>query len=201
MQRKFLAISCLVLLLSVGLYSFAYRGKPLEPEPTEQQSSAKTVTNSQSDSLSSSNDEYIAYRHVFAHIYSESRDKEKSNQEVNAAIELYRYSVPLSEDEANVLTKIALETETKTLAIEEQAMTIIKRFREKLDAEMKSRKKPSPEPPELQTLQQQRVDTTLRGRDELRKAFGDSTFLRFDKFLKEGLNLRIQKAIPSPQNN
>jgi hypothetical protein len=201
MQRKFLAISCLVLLLSVGLYSFAYRGKQLEPDATEQQSSAKPITNSQSDSVTSSNDEYIAYRHVFAHIYSESRDKKKSNQEVNAAIELYRYSVPLSEDEANVLTKIALETETKTLAIEEQAMTIIKRFREKLDAEMKSRKKLSPEPPELQTLQQQRVDTTLRGRDELRKAFGDSTFSRFDKFLKEGMNLRIQKAVPSPQNN
>src|SRR5262245_12486170 len=118
MQRKFLAISCVVLLLSVGLYSFAYRGKQLVPDATEQQSSAKTVTNSQSDSVTSSNDEYIAYRHVFAHIYSEAKAKEKSNQDVNAAIELYRYSVPLSEDEAKVLTKIALETETKTLAIE-----------------------------------------------------------------------------------
>ena len=96
MQRKFLAISCVVLVLSIGLYSFAYRTEQLKPAATEQQSPGRKASSSQSDSVTSSNDEYIAYRHVFAHIYSEARSKEKSNQEVNAAVELYRYSVPLS---------------------------------------------------------------------------------------------------------
>lgn len=142
-------------------------------------------------------DEYILYRHVFAQIYFEAHAKEKPNQHVNPAVEFYKHSVSLSEDEANVLEKIALETETRTLAIEEQAATIIRRFREKIDAELKSGRKPSPEPPELQTLQKQRVRTTLQGRDELRKVFGESTFSRFDTFIKEGLNLRTEKAIPS----
>ena len=201
MRPKFLYISCGALLVSVGLFSFTYRAQRLKPATTEQKSSAETVANSHSDTSASPSDEYIAYRHVFAHIYSEAKAKEKSNPDVNAAIELYRNSVPLSEDEAKVLAKIALETETKTLAIEAQAMTIIKRFREKLEAERKSGKKtPSPNPPELQTLQEQRVKTTLQGRDELRNAFGDSTFSRFDKFLKESMNLKIEKAAPS-QNN
>lgn len=200
MRRKFLYISCGALVLSVGLSSFAYRAQLLKPATTEQKSSAPTGNSSQSDTSASPSDEYIAYRHVFAHIYSEAKAKEKPNQDVNAAIELYRNSVPLSEDEAKVLAKIALETETKTVVIEKQAATIIKRFRGRIDAELKSGKKPSPNPPELQTLQEQRIKTTLQGRDELRKAFGDSTFSRFDKFLKESMNLKIEKAITSENN-
>lgn len=142
-------------------------------------------------------DDYIAYRHVFAHIYSEEHGKEKPNHGVNPVVESFKHSVPLSEDEAKVLAKTALETETRTLAIEAQAAAIIRRFRQKIDAEMKSGRKASPEPPELRTLQETCVKTTLQGRDELRKAFGDSTFSRFDTFLKEGMNLRIEKAIPS----
>lgn len=142
-------------------------------------------------------DDYIAYRHVFAYIHSEEHGKEQPNQNVNSAVEFFKHTVPLSEDEANVLKKTALETETRTLAIEEQATTIIRRFRERIDAEMKSGRKASPEPPELQTLQEKRVKTTLQGRDELRKALGEPTFSRFDTFLKEGMNLRIEKAIPS----
>ncbi|HZI88341.1 MAG TPA: hypothetical protein VFD48_16020 [Pyrinomonadaceae bacterium] len=198
MQLKFLAISCVALVLSIGLYSFAYRTEQVKPATIEQQSSARTATSSQSESVTTSNDEYIAYRHLFANVYSDAREKEKSNQAVNRAVESYKQSVSLSDDEANLLEKIALETETKTLAIEAQATTVIKRFREKFDAELKSGRKPSTESPELQTLQQQRVRTTLQGRDELRKAFGDSTFSRFDKFLKEGMNLRIEKANPYP---
>src|SRR5215216_1631780 len=141
-------------------------------------------------------DDYIAYRHVFAYVYSEEHGKEKANQNVNSAVEFFKHSVPLSEDEANVLAKTALETETRTLAIEEQATTIIRRFRDRIDAEIKSGRKASPEPPELQTLQEKRVKTTLQGRDELRQAFGESTFSRFNTFLKEGMNLRTDKAIP-----
>lgn len=200
MRRKFLYISCGALVVSVGLFSFTYRAQRLKPATIEQKSSAPTGNSSQSDTSASSSDEYIAYRHVFAHIYSEAKAQEKSNQDVNAAIELYRNSVPLSEDEAKVLAKIALETETKTLVTETQAATIIKKFRARIDAELKSGKKPSPNPPELQTLQEQRIKTTLQGRDKLRNAFGDSNFSRFDKFLKESMNLKIEKATPS-QNN
>jgi len=200
MRRKFLYLSCGALVVSVGLFSFTYRAQRLKPATTEQKSSALTGNNSQSDTSASPSDEYIAYRHVFAHIYSEAKAEEKSNQDVNAAIELYRNSVPLSENEAKVLAKIALETETKTLVTEKQAATIIKRFRARIDAELKAGKKPSPNPPELQTLQEQRIKTTLQGRDELRNAFGDSTFSRFDKFLKESMNLKIEKAIPSKNN-
>lgn len=146
-------------------------------------------------------DDYIAYRHIFAFIYSEAHRKESQNQDVNTAARFFKDSVPLSDDEASVLEKIALETETKTLAIEEQAATIIRRFREKIDAELKSGRGLSLEPPELQTLQEQRVKTTLQGRDELRKALGESTFSKFHTYLKEGLNLRIDNAIPSPQKN
>ena len=200
MRRKFLYISCGALVVSVGLFSFTYRAQRLKPAATEQKSSAPTGNSSQSDTSASPSDEYIAYRHVFAHIYSEAKAQEKSNQDVNAAIELYRNSVPLSEDEAKVLAKIALETETKTLVTETQAATIIKKFRARIDAELKSGKKPSPNPPELQTLQEQRIKTTLQGRDELRNAFGDSTFSRFDKFLKESMDLKIEKATPSQSN-
>jgi len=200
MRRKFLYLSCGALVVSVGLFSFTYRAQRLKPATTEQKSSALTGNSSQSDTSASPSDEYIAYRHVFAHIYSEAKAEEKSNQDVNAAIELYRNSVPLSENEAKVLAKIALETETKTLVTEKQAATIIKRFRARIDAELKAGKKPSPNPPELQTLQEQRIKTTLQGRDELRNAFGDSTFSRFDKFLKESMNLKIEKAIPSKNN-
>jgi len=200
MRRKFLYLSCGALVVSVGLFSFTYHAQRLKPATTEQKSSALTGNSSQSDTSASPSDEYIAYRHVFAHIYSEAKAEEKSNQDVNAAIELYRNSVPLSENEAKVLAKIALETETKTLVTEKQAATIIKRFRARIDAELKAGKKPSPNPPELQTLQEQRIKTTLQGRDELRNAFGDSTFSRFDKFLKESMNLKIEKAIPSKNN-
>jgi len=200
MRRKFLYLSCGALVVSVGLFSFTYRAQRLKPATTEQKSSALTGNSSQSDTSASPSDEYIAYRHVFAHIYSEAKAEEKSNQDVNAAIELYRNSVPLSENEAKVLAKIALETETKTLVTEKQAATIIKRFRARIDAELKAGKKPSPNPPELQTLQEQRIKTTLQGRDELRNAFGDSTFSMFDKFLKESMNLKIEKAIPSKNN-
>lgn len=200
MRPKFLYITCGALLVIVGLFSFTYRAQRLKPATTEQKSSALTGNSSQSNTSASPSDEYIAYRHVFAHIYSEAKAEEKSNQDVNAAIELYRNSVPLSENEAKVLAKIALETETKTLVTEKQAATIIKRFRARIDAELKAGKKPSPNPPELQTLQEQRIKTTLQGRDELRNAFGDSTFSRFDKFLKESMNLKIEKAIPSKNN-
>lgn len=196
MQRKFFAISYGALVLSVGLYFFAPRIQQPKPASTDNKSSASTATSPQSNSVALPDNEYIAYRHAFANIYFEEQSKKKANSDINRAVETYKQSVPLSDDDANALEKIALETETKTLAIEEQAAAIIKRFREKLEAEMKSGGKPSPEPPELQTLQKQRVGTTLQGRDELRRVFGDPTFSRFDKFLKEGMNLRIEKANP-----
>jgi len=195
-QQKLLAISCGVLVLSVGLYSFAYRTQQPKPASTEKKSSASPVSSPQSGSVTAPDNEYIAYRHVFANIYFEAQSKEKAKSDINRAVESYKQSVPLADDEASALERIALETETKTLAIEEQAARIIKRFREKLDAEMKSGKKSIPEPPELQTLQKQRVGTTLQGRDELRKAFGESSFARFDKFLKEGMNLKIETGNP-----
>lgn len=42
-----------------------------------------------------SDDDYIAYRHVFAHIYFEAHGKE--NQDVNTALEFYKHAVSLSE--------------------------------------------------------------------------------------------------------
>lgn len=145
--------------------------------------------------------EYIAYRHVFAYIYSEEHGQKRPNQNVNSAVEYFKHTVPLTDADANVLMEIALETETHTLEIEEQAATIIRRFRAKIDAELKSGRKPPPEPSELETLQKERVRTTLQGREALRKTFGESTFSRFDTFLKESMNLKIEKAISSPQNN
>jgi hypothetical protein len=193
MLKRFIALAAasIALALAASFYSPVL--------PSDVLTSSENVT--QIRNFINPDDDYITYRHVFAHIYFEAHDKEKSNPDVNTAVEYYKHSIPLSEDEANVLAKIALGTETHTLVIEEQAATIIRRFRENIDAELKSGRKPSPEPPELQILQKQRVRTTLQGRDELRKAFGECTFSRFDKFLKDDLNLRIEKAIPSPQNN
>ena len=201
MLRRFIALAAagIALALAASFYVRGLTQAEIGPKVVSAGSGEGLTPVSNSQNLP--DDDYIAYRHVFAYIYYEAHRKEKPNQGINAAIELYRSSVPLNEEEANALTKIALETETHTLAIEEQAATIIKRFRENLDVELKSGRKPSPEPPELKTLQKQRVGTTLQGKDQLRKAFGEATFSRFDKFLKESLNIKVEKAGPSAQTS
>lgn len=139
--------------------------------------------------------ELIMYRHVFSHIASLKKEGDElaAKGEDGAKVRgLYKHAAQLSDQQSELLEVIALDCLRNVEQQDKKAFKIIDAFNEKLKNLKPTDARPSP-PAELGVLQTERDAMFLRSRDLLREALGDGEFSRFDSFLKDKMNFKIER--------
>lgn len=105
----------------------------------------------------------------------------------------------LTDERAEMLDRIALETEREVTQIDKEARKIIDGIRVLHPKGMLKDGEPLPlPPPELTALKEQRNNIILQARERLRLELGDAEFQRFDALIKEDMARRIKKLESEP---
>jgi len=90
----------------------------------------------------------------------------------------------LTEGEATALEAIAFACREQVRQQDEKAKAIIIAFQSHFPGGRAPESGAPPPPPELKTMWEERSAIILRARDQLRAAFGDEEFARFDNYSK-----------------
>jgi hypothetical protein len=162
---------CLLLALPVGLRA--------------QQDRTDTST-SQSDALPPEARYLILFRRL-ASSPSQNQIREPSEPRVerpNYRV-MFQRSANLSDEEARALNQIADNCMQKVTELDKRAREIIAAHRAENQSRNVARGDPLPPPPaELSQLQQDRNNVILQAVEQIRIAFGDTEFNRFDEYVK-----------------
>lgn len=91
----------------------------------------------------------------------------------------------LTEAQARALEAIASACQREVTLLDQRAKVIIEAFKAQFpEAKIPQGATAPPPPPELKALWEERNTTILRARDQLRSAFGEQGFYRFDQYTK-----------------
>lgn len=105
---------------------------------------------------------------------------------------LYRNLAGLTEAQNAILLKTAVDCTRQVDTLDARAKTIIASFRAQFpNGQIPPGKTLPPPPPELLQLQKDRDSTILRFRDQLRTAFGEAAFTRFDTFVQGNIGSKM----------
>jgi hypothetical protein len=109
----------------------------------------------------------------------------------------------LTETQATALEAIAFACRQRVTQQDEKAKAIINAFQARFPGGKLPESGAPPPPPELKILWEERNAIILRARDQLRAAFGEEEFARFDNYAKYhyGTNespVKINPVIPKP---
>jgi hypothetical protein len=110
----------------------------------------------------------------------------------------------LNEGQATALEAIAFACQQQVAQQDEKAKAIINAFQSQFPEGKVPEGGAPPPPPELKTMWEERNAMILRARDQLRAAFGDEAFARFDNYAKfhYGTNtspVAINRVPPGPK--
>ncbi|MBI4749239.1 MAG: hypothetical protein HY774_12170 [Acidobacteria bacterium] len=110
---------------------------------------------------------------------------------------VYRNLAGLTDAQNAVLLKTAVDCTRQVDTLDARAKTIIASFRAQFpNGQIPQGKTLPPPPPELLQLQKDRDATILRFRDQLRTAFGEAAFARFDSFVQGNIGGKMMVSKP-----
>lgn len=111
---------------------------------------------------------------------------------------VYRNLAGLTDTQNAVLLKTAVDCTRQVDTLDARAKTLIASFRAQFpNGQIPQGKTLPPPPPELLQLQKDRDATILRFRDQLRTAFGEATFTRFDSFVQGNIGSKMTVSRPT----
>lgn len=106
-------------------------------------------------------------------------------------LSILQHTVPLNDEQANALKRIAVECMQRVRDIDSRAREIIRTHRAADPPRPLTPGEQRPAPPrELQTLQQERNNLILEAREQVRLAFGEAEFQRFEQYINSHGNGR-----------
>ncbi|MBI4751815.1 MAG: hypothetical protein HY774_25305 [Acidobacteria bacterium] len=115
---------------------------------------------------------------------------------------VYRNLAGLTDAQNAVLLKTAVDCTRQVNSLDARAKTIIASFRAQFpNGQVPQGKTLPPPPPELLQLQKDRDATILRFRDQLRTAFGEAAFARFDAFVQGNIGSKMTVSRPVPSTH
>lgn len=130
----------------------------------------------------------VVYRHLFRHAAAfKARADELERQGKDAANfhGFFKHKANLRDEQAQTLERIASQCASEIEAIDQRARPIIEAYKAQYpNGQVPHGQTPLPPPAELQQLTRERNELVLRKRDELRAAFGEEAFGRFQNFVK-----------------
>jgi hypothetical protein len=104
----------------------------------------------------------------------------------------------LTEGQATALEAISTACRKQVVQQDEKAKAIIKAFQSRFPGGRAPEGGPPPPPPELKALWEERNAMILRARDQLRAAFGEEEFARFDNYAKFHYGTNTSPVTTSP---
>lgn len=147
--------------------------------------------------------EFVVYGFLFGKVARLSKRTQELRSQGAIGEKAYhplKNEAALSESQSIALEAIAAECEQALAQQDQKAKKIIQAFRERfLPGELPKGTRLPPPPPELITMSQQRNAIILRARDQLRLAFGESAFSRFDTYAKFRFGTKSSPAPHHPE--
>jgi len=142
----------------------------------------------------------IAYHHLFRHVAAfKTRADELERQGRNAAgfRSFFKRKANLNDGEAQILEQIATQCALEIKAIDERAKPIIQAYRAQYpNGQVPHNQLPAAPPAELRQMTGERNELVLRKRDEMRAAFGEESFRRFQEFVKNKIARNVNPIYP-----
>lgn len=138
--------------------------------------------------------DYVPYLFVFrqaASFQAQANELERQGKNASHLRGFFKHKADLSDYEAQMLDQIAAQCAFEIKLLDERAKPIIEAYKANYpNGQVPHGQKLPPPPAELRQLTIERNNLVLRKRDELRAAFGEEAFGRFQKFIKN-------KVVPS----
>lgn len=132
--------------------------------------------------------DYILYGHLFRHAaaYKARADGlELQGKDARHFHNFFKNKANLSDGQARILNLISTQYATEILAIDGRAKLIVQIYKAQYpNGQVPHGQLPAAPPAELRELTRERNELVLRKRDELRIAFGEEAFERFQEFVK-----------------
>ena len=140
--------------------------------------------------------EQVVYDELFFNVNflkNKADDLDRHGKDSSGVRGIYKKEAKLNSRESDKLFEIAANCKHDTDALDERAKEIITEFRARIQAmKFGPGQRPPPPPDELKTMQQERDATVLNARDQLRQAFGEQSFARFNEYVKHSVKPRIR---------
>lgn len=130
----------------------------------------------------------VVYRHLFRHaaaFKAKSDELERQGKDAEHLKGFFKHKASLSDDEAQTFERIAVQCALEIKLIDERAKPIIEAYKAQYpNGQVPHGQPPAAPPAALRQMTKERNDLVLRKRDELRAAFGENEFGRFQDFVK-----------------
>jgi hypothetical protein len=144
--------------------------------------------------------EFVVYGFLFRKVARLSKKTQELRSQGKISEKAYhplKNEAALSEAQSIALEAISADCEQALAQQDEKAKKIIQAFRERFPpGELPKGTRLPPPPPELITMSQQRNAIILKARDQVRLAFGELAFSRFDTYAKFRYETKSSPAPP-----
>ena len=139
---------------------------------------------------------HIAYGLFFGEMMALKKkavERQKQGMKNEAMRDFHKLRLKVSDHEGQVLEQVASECNDKVVKINDQARVIINKERARHPHGRLKEGEPLPvPPPELLQLEDQRTQTLLDARDQLRNLLGQKAFDRIDTAIQNDIEARSQ---------
>lgn len=138
----------------------------------------------------------VVYRQLFHHyvaLKNKAAELESQGKNGATARHYYKREAKLSDKLERELERVAAKTDKEVEQLDKKAREVINQYRAQYpNGQMKKGETLPPAPPELQALQEEKNKAIMAGRDELRRAFGEDEFNRFEEFVRQNVASKMK---------
>jgi hypothetical protein len=125
-----------------------------------------------------------------------AEERERQGLDGSGLRSFHKKRAGLNEEQSRKLDLIAVDTNDKVVRINDRAKRIIDRERARHPHGKMRDGESLPVPPQaLRDLEQERTNTLLQSREQVRSAFGEREFKRFDDFIQQDIDSRTKGSM------
>ncbi len=127
-----------------------------------------------------------------------AKEKAKKGEDGSSLRDYHKRQAHLNDQQAEVLDKIAADCESEVAKLDEKAKKITDEDRARHPGGKIEEGEALPAPPEeLTALEDRRTATIIKAGEQLRAAFGEAEFQRFDEFVRRDIARKISPILPA----
>lgn len=166
------------------------------PKPIALASASNPALLSNSVQKDSEVPKHVVYGLFFGEMLAlkkKAEERERKGLESSALRDFSKKRANLNDDQALKLDSIAVDFNDRVVKINDKAKRIIDRERARHPHGKLNDGEALPIPPQaLKDLEQERKETLLQAREQVRSAFGENEFKRFDDFIQQDIDARTK---------
>ena len=201
-KRNFLVI-CLLAIATVSLAWSAKTANLANPLPNSPAANpnSQPLNNATQAQGNSDIPIHIVYGMLFRELLALKKEATAREAKGEAAAHLRQYPqrhLQLDAQQAQTIQTIAEQYTQEVMPVDKEAKRIIGAARARYPhGELPVGATPPPPPEGLKPLEAKRTELLLKAREQVRTTLGDTTFQRFDDFVRQDIAKQMQTATPA----